>query len=34
MKTYKHETHLHTSQASACASSSGDEYIEEYMSNE
>ena len=31
MKTYKYETHLHTSQASACASASGDEYIEAYI---
>ena len=30
MKTYKYETHLHTSQASACASASGDDYIEKY----
>ena len=28
---YRYETHLHTSQASACASSSGDEYIEAYI---
>ena len=31
MKTYKYETHLHTSQASACASASGDDYIEKYI---
>lgn len=31
MKTYKYETHLHTSQASACASASGEDYIEAYI---
>lgn len=30
MKTFKYETHLHTSQASACGSSSGDEYIQAF----
>lgn len=32
MKTYKYETHLHTCEASACASSRGAEYISVYKS--
>lgn len=31
MNIYKYETHLHTSQGSACGSSSGDEYIKPYF---
>ena len=30
MKTFKYETHLHTSEASACGSSQGAEYISVY----
>jgi hypothetical protein len=30
MKTFKYETHLHTSEASACGSSHGAEYISVY----
>ena len=30
MKTYKYETHLHTSEASKCGSSEGAEYISVY----
>lgn len=30
MSTFKYETHLHTSQASACGSSKGEEYIKVY----
>ena len=30
MKTYKYETHLHTSEASKCGTSAGAEYISVY----